>query len=219
MTVLRALVTIPNASSALPKDAAVNTWHFGSTNPSGTAASAQTALETFYGAIDALLSTNSGSPATVRWYDLSDGEPRTPFLTDTFTLSVGTGVAHPNECAICLSYRADLVSGANPARRRGRIYLGPIDGDAGSVGAGDVRVSAGTLTSISNAAAALAGATITDSVGWVVFSPTTAGPAPWSEGTLDASSYPVTAGFVDNSFDTVRSRGLLPTARTSWVAV
>jgi hypothetical protein len=49
-----------------------------------------------------------------------------------------------------------------------------------------------------------------------VFSPTIAGSPPWSEGTLIDSSVDVVAGYVDNAFDTIRSRGSLTTARTLW---
>lgn len=219
MTVLRCIVTMPNASSPIPRDAATNTWHFGSTDPVATAPSAQTALETFYAAIDVYLAGTVLTTATTKWYDLSDGEPRTPFLEDSFTLTPGSGVSFPNEVAVCMSYRADLVSGQPPARRRGRIYLGPCDADIGSQLNGDMRVQTTARTNIANAAKALAEATISSSVGWVVFSPTTAGPTPWSEATLDASSWPVTAGWMDNAFDTQRSRGLAADARTSWTAV
>lgn len=219
MTVLRALVTMPNAVSPLPRDAAVNTFHFGSTDPLVTAPSAHTALTAFYQAIDTLFSTVVGSTATVKYYDLSDAEPRTPIHQANIALSVGSGVCLPNECAVALSYRADIVSGANPARRRGRIFLGPLDGDVGVQSSGDYRVTTANRTVFANAGKALAEAAIASSVGWVVFSPTTAGPGPWSSGTLDASSYPVTAGWVDDGMDTIRSRGLLSSARTSWVAV
>lgn len=219
MTTLRALVSLPNASSTLPRDAAVNTFHFNSSSPAATAASAHTALTTFYNAIDGLLSSVCGTTATVKYYDLADAEPRTPIYTNTIALTVGSGVGLPNECAIAMSYRADLVSGQPPARRRGRIYLGPLDADDVSTVAGDMRPTSPIRTSIANAAKALAEATITSSTGWVVFSPTSAGPSPWSEGVLDASSFVVTAGWVDDACDTVRSRGLAATTRTSWVAV
>lgn len=52
-----------------------------------------------------------------------------------------------------------------------------------------------------------------------VFSPTTAGAPPWSSGELDAATFPVVAAHVDNAFDTVRSRGVVASTRTSWPVV
>ena len=217
MTVLRALCSVQSAASTIPRDQFVNTWHFHSTNPSATAPSAHTALTAFYQAIDVYLSAHCSTTMNIRWYDLADAEPRTPFDTDTIALTLGSGNALPNECASVLSYRADLESGANPARRRGRIFIGPLDADDGTNTSGDWRFTSTFRNAVAAAALALAQATITDSLGWVVFSPTSAGPAPWSEGALDASSWPVTAGYVDDAVDIVRSRGLAPSARSTFV--
>jgi len=49
---------------------------------------------------------------------------------------------------------------------------------------------------------------------WAVFSPTTAGPAPWDEATLEAATTWVTQGYIDNAFDTQRRRGTKATARS-----
>lgn len=65
---------------------------------------------------------------TVKVYDMADSEPRAPKITHTTAGGAANNVNGmlPSEVALCLSYRAALVSGTNAARRRGRVYLGPM---------------------------------------------------------------------------------------------
>ena len=220
-TVLRVQCNLPR-DTAIPADVVMNTWHFrtlGATTPTEGADAAVTGVGVFYAAIDSLLASYVGTPMEFKVYDLQDDEPRVPILDTTLSLSTGSGPAYPAEVAVCLSYRGSLASGTNPARRRGRIFIGPLDDSNGELGAGDTIVTSSTRGTIANAAEDLAGVGGGGEVAWVVFSPTLAGSPPWSGATLVDSSVDVVAGYVDNAFDIIRSRGSLPTLRSTWEVV
>lgn len=122
-----------------------------------------------------------------------------------FTAALDSTTAFPAEVALCLSYRATLQSGVNPARLKGRLYIGPLNGSIG-LADGDVRPSTGMQQDVARAGNALriaglgAGA---DNVTWCVYSPTA--------GFLQ----PVVSCWVDNAFDTMRRRGAKPLSRFS----
>lgn len=134
------------------------------------------------------------------------------------TAAVATGL--PGEVAAALSYHADLTdipeTQANPtpppaiirpaARRRGRLFLGPLTtGAMTNEGVNqDASIASSLRTNIGLAGKALADANTTAS--WVVYSPT------------DASVYLVVGGYVDDAFDTQRRRGTKAETRTLWVA-
>jgi hypothetical protein len=213
---IRAQVVIPR-DSAVPADYAINVLHFAAPGVDDETdyANIVTRLTTFYQAVDAYLSAATASPATVKLYSLLDPEPRAPVHTDSITLTPGSGTGYPGEVAICCSFQGDLESGQLQARRRGRIYLGPLDADTGTGDGNDERVSSGVRTAICTAMDALATPGV-DAVVWSVFSPTSAGSPPWDEGTLSSSFVQVTNGWVDNAFDVQRRRGVAATARTTW---
>lgn len=196
----------------------MNTWHFQSdaVDPLTDVASAWAELQVFYAAIESVLSSNLTGTITSKWYDLTDGEPRTPIFEDDFTVTIDSANAIPNEVAICLSYRGAFLSGTSPARRRGRIFIGPLLGGVVDQGNGDCFVQSGTMSLIGGAADALATAGEGETWAWAVFSPTTAGPPPWSFGDLAVATFPVIAGYVDNAFDTIRSRGAAASTRFSF---
>lgn len=214
-TTLRAQVTL-HADSGLPRDDAVNTWHFlsASVDPTADSSLAGAALETFYDSVANNLSSGLNGEVDVKFYDLADPNPRTPIDLHDFTITPDTSPRLPNECAIALSYRGILVSGTNPRRRRGRIFLGPLTGDTVTAGAGgDALVTGAAMLDITAAATALMAAGDPANFQWAVFSPTLAGPEPWSVGELSGATLAVVAGFVDDAFDTIRSRGQLATTR------
>lgn len=213
-TTLRCQLSLVN-DTALPRDVAQNTWHFqsDSVDPLDDVVLAGAALSTFYQAIEDSFSENCTGDVTMKWYDLTDGEPRTPIQENGFTITPGAGTAFPNEVAICLSFRGNLLSGTEPKRRRGRIYLGPLSVSVSANGNGDSQVASTTMEPIADAAADLRDAGSPSNFQWAVFSPTTAGPPPWSFGDLAVATFPVTVLYVDNAFDTVRSRGIAATAR------
>lgn len=146
-----------------------------------------------------------GSPIAVRSWTLGPVSPGTPF---------------PSEVATVLSFHADLTdvpeTQANPtpppatirpaARRRGRIFLGPLQNFAGAENSTthEIMVNTNWNDTLVQAAAALKfqnDATWE----WVVTSNALGG------------NLPVEGGYVDNAFDTQRRRGQAPTARSVWI--
>lgn len=219
MTVIRAQVTIEKDSN-LPADAVQNVWHFGTADPvtSSVLDDIEGALTAAYGQIDAWLSTYLDVAAEISYYDLADPSPRVPLRTDPLTLTLGSGGALPSQVAVVGSYHAAPESGSPAARRRGRLYFGPLDSDAMAAGSNDTLVSTTCVAAINAGLKAVADFSYSTNTTWVVFSPTSAGAPPWSEGVLDASAWTVVGGYCDNAFDIQRRRRVDPTTRTTWTA-
>jgi len=140
----------------------------------------------------------------IKYYDLTQTTPPNyPILEDTFNLTSNPGTdGMPSEVALCLSFQGEKVPGFPQARRRGRIYFGPIVATATAGG----RPTSGLVTALSNAGDALATALPGNTM--------PANLAVWS--VADGAAVPVTDGWVDNAFDTQRRRGVDRTSRTTW---
>ena len=188
--------------SGLPEDVCVNTWSCRTTSTDDLTALGDfcNALESFYSSWDGDLSASLTGGVVIKAYDRADAEPRVPVFTDTWTLGPGTEYL-PSEVALCMSFQGDAVSGVAQARRRGRVFLGPFSTTIldESTGRPD-----GTRRAIIVAAGA---ALLADSVSsgawdWTV----------WSS--VNGSDTVVTNGWIDNSFDTIRSRGIAANSRT-----
>lgn len=235
---LRAIVRIPHLSG-LPKDDIINTWAFQSTvDPfDSTARAAATIaissdLNTFYNAIKANLSAQyQWNVGTISYLDLSEPKPRLPYEVDPLVVTGLTGALSdmPPEVSVCLSFKGSTVSGQNARRRRGRVYLGPLQITSST----DVAaVPPAVVTSIVNAAVALRSSSGPD---WCVYSryehygvpvgrnigETVPGTDPPEfvfeedyDRLLDAFT-PVTTVWVDNAWDTQRRRGIAATSRTT----
>lgn len=141
----------------------------------------------------------------VRVYDTETPPPNPPLSVEVSPITSNSGPSAPREVALCLSYRAGVASDtAGPGggkRRRGRMYIGPwsvgemserpllaAGGDPGDY----LRILAEGLQEIGGV-----------DIDWVQFSPS------------DDVGTPVTFWFVDDEWDTIRSRGLEPTTRIS----
>jgi hypothetical protein len=133
-----------------------------------------------------------------------------PSDSDTWTLGAGLGTAAmPSEVALVNSFQADYSGAAEEsgstrprARRRGRIYLGPLQQGAASTATNtESRPVAAFVTVIKEASEQLLGDADTQ---WGV----------WSR--ADAAVRLCIQGYVDNAFDTQRRRGQAPTTRTAW---
>lgn len=217
MSFIRAQVTLPRDTN-IPADISQNVWHFRTTDPVNETSldSIHAALSAWYQAIDGLLAGVVNSPATVKYYDLEDASPRVPIDEQTFVVTPASGSGLPSEMAICMSFRAAPESGQSAARRRGRIFIGPVDIAVMSQVGGEQFVGSTPRTTIANAALTLRNAGPTDGWFWSVFSPTTAGSPPWSAGALGSAFADVDNGWVDNALDVQRRRGPAATARTTF---
>lgn len=199
--------------SGLPRDRFVNSWAFEGTGASISdteLATVRTRLVEFYTS-----PVGAGTPLTgfmsravkqavlIRLYRLSQTPPRTPIETQhTFNISQ-TGTALPNEVAVVLSF----YNTVNVKRRRGRIFFGPLAAMAGVFDTDDVKVEASLRTALSGAANRLAAYGNDPTLGphWSILSQ------------RDAQLKLVTDGWIDNTFDTQRRRGVRSNLRTSWV--
>lgn len=224
MTTIAIQWIMPN-DNANPADAVMNNWHF-KTDDTGTphdeAADCVSRLTAFYNSIDDYLSSFLSGAYITKCFDLSDPEPRVPVFENTGSVSgVSTGNGLPCEIAVCLSFQAPRVSGIPQARRRGRVYIGPLSNAAASLAtdtsAGDMIVNATFRADLASAASALAGVFVGASSGsamaWCTFSPTSV-----VDGmTLAQASNNVTDGWIDYAIDIQRRRGHAPGGRTLWV--
>lgn len=218
---LRAKVTVPHGTG-LPSLAVVNTWSLMSFDPAsreGAADDFTTALTTFYTTLKAnLASYMSWNEGTIEYVDLGDAKPRVPFQTDALNLGTlsSAGEDMPPEVAICLSFRGATGSGLNAKRRRGRIYVGPLQLNS----AEHYVVPTSLVDGVANAASVFMGATYFK---WAVHSPSTFHGVPYGESikdypdeipsALDDSFVEVVSHWVDNEFDTQRRRGVPATYR------
>lgn len=205
MTILRAQVAL-ESDSGLPEDRVVNTWHFLSDELDTTLdiELINTQLKLFYENIDNRLGQQLSGEWRVRFYDLGDPEPRTPvadFLNPVLTPAAN---CLPAEVAVCLSYHAAPVSGTSQARRRGRLFIGPLSTSwLGASVSPDVRPDGTNINQLKGAAATmLAASNAAATWAWVIYSPT------------DNLARGIVGGYVDNAFDTQRRRGGSPTIRT-----
>lgn len=202
MALLDIQVTL-RTSSGIPNDYVTNLWHF----DDGEAAEYDEIADeiiAFYNGVRTVFSNyiiQNGHELKV--YRVSDPEPRAPVYVETWNLSAGpSGSTLPTEVSSVLSYQAQQVSGVPQARRRGRIYLGPLnttqigtDGRLTSTHMGILEAAAETLLTASNSSSTWKWATHSKVLG---------------------SGASVYNGWVDNEPDTQRRRGREATSRTLW---
>lgn len=210
----RCQVTIPT-DSGQGADSLVNVWHFDSDQTFAEDADDVAArLATFYQSIDQMMPATVGPEATIKVYDLADPEPRTPGVTLQVPLSpAGAGSVLPEEVAFALSMKAAPQSGVNPARLRGRVFLGPFTSTALELVDGRVRVTAAMRQTILNAAVVLATGPDAGDGRLAVFSPTTWAAEGGTPADLDPAFNDVVEVSMDNAVDIIRSRGPEPTSR------
>jgi hypothetical protein len=131
----------------------------------------------------------SQDPVEVRFYDLEGSVPVYPMAIATANAGNTPDVGdEPQEIAVCLSFFADR----NVPRRRGRLYIPHYKIENKT--ALDHHINAGTMNKVGTLAPQLAGLGGAD-IDWIV----------WSRAA--GAGYKVTDWFVDNAWDTVKSRG------------
>lgn len=201
------------AASGLPKDDVTNTWHFrqlpqpggGVTNPTNVF----DMLRDFYQDDDApnnapgkYINNTMLRSYDLTMYNLEDNPPRVPVAESTGTLpNMGWSNILPSEVALVASFQAERQSGVNQARRRNRIYLGPLT-TATANNYGPTKPMREDLATACNRMLDAANASIDWQ--WVVWSPTA------NEWAL------VDNGWVDDAWDTQRRRGYKAGSRELW---
>lgn len=201
--------------SGLPEDVTVNT--FSVNTAAETVADAGTdilgRLTTFYTSnntnhpLEWYLSNVLTGVADVKMYDRADPEPRVPEFEGVINLGAafpGSSTPYPSEVAVTLSFEAAQVSGINQARRRGRIFLGPLNPGAAAFTSGKAKVAPILLADAAVAMARLRSDLITDGYRWQV----------WSRAGNQGAD--VASGWIDDALDTQRRRGERATTRTLW---
>lgn len=216
MPVARVQATFQGRSND-PKDQFVNGLYF-DLGADGVAASAEQLANTvhaFYNvaatpstlAIADYLSAFISNTVTYKIYDMADPEPRVPIIEQRTLDNPNPTPADnlPEEVAICISFRGELP---NTARRRGRIYVGPLNINALNQSLSidqATRPNATCLNAFRDTANGLMEEIATLGWQWVIRS------------TVPSTNYvPVVAGWVNNAFDTQRRRGVVPTSRVIW---
>lgn len=173
-------------------------------NADGNEAGITSAIADFYDDIRNAIYSNviAETGHVAKFYTAGGAAPNYPYSEETwdFTAAPG-GTALPREVAVCLSFQGLRIPGTPQARRRGRIYLGPCQTGVVSNG----RPLLAIRTTIVNAAQTFYTnvETVDPTYSWAV----------WS--TRDATAVPLRNCWVDDAFDTQRSRGDAPTERTT----
>lgn len=213
MSTIRVQLTIPR-DSGIPADAVVNTFHWfkvGAVNPATDGDVIIAALTDAWNVdhgdgfslVTALASYMKPESAHIRMYDLADPEPRTPIRDEDLLFGSGGTGELPGEVALCMSYAVTRESGEVAARNRGRIYFGPFSDSRDQV---ETNVDSRPANALRGALASFGNVLIaanTADLYWTVYSE------------VDAEAKgPVTHGWIDNAWDTQRSRGAKANART-----
>lgn len=198
------VITRLTLAGGIPNDYPVNTLHFGCTVAATGATAILADLPDWFSAFSGIYANVVNQNGhQVKMYDMADPMPRAPIVDTTFDLSAQpSGAPLPSEVALCLSFQGVRTSGSSQARRRGRIYLGPLD-------ITNVDTNGRPNATAISAAVTMGGLILADSVAsadytWCVYS------------TVDDDLVNVTNGWVDNSYDTQRRRGLAPSVRTTY---
>ena len=214
MALLRALVGI-RRDTGLPEDVSTNTLYF-TTPGADLVADGNVIIARILKFFDQLstgqvtkvsnymASVNQQGHVT-KIYNMADAKPRSPIVSSDHEWTSIGATSLPEEVAVALSFRAPLISGTNAARRRGRIFLGPLASSCAAIDGGRVRLPQAVATDILLASHAIYGNPSVSAIKWVVHSPTT-GPA---------SVVDVSDGWIDRTLDTIRSRGPATTGRSS----
>lgn len=216
---MRAQVTIP-MDGGLPEDYPTNTFYFDGDDGLTDAqyhGGVMDLLQAFYQAIDGVLyPVQVDSPATVKIYDMRDALPRLPEFEGVIVLTPSAGDMLPGEVSLVSSFRAQYVSGVPNARRRGRVYIGPIQAGQNVISGAQARPWSVAVDALADASDAMANGVVIAgglAVKWAVYSPTTD-----ATSSIDDAFNDVVAGWVDDAWDTQRRRGCAATTRNDWVA-
>lgn len=210
MTIHKAQVVLQPADNN-PENVSTNTYSFEA--PPGDEVSLDrivNGLTAFYQAVQTIfpdLVKTTGH--LIKIYNQADVSPRAPVREATFGMAVGGGNSMPPEVAVCLSFQATKASGQPQARRRGRVYLGPIRASFLGTGGRPLQTLADAI--VINADIVLE--TFNGGLAPITGAP---GSARWGIASSFGQFSEVQNGWVDNEFDTQRRRGRKATVRTTF---
>lgn len=187
---------ITRRASDLAVDFITNTVYFDDFNVDPTSGTDwQAFADDVRNVFRARASIPAGYGVETKVYNMADAEPRPIKATGAYQASTGaSGTGAPREVALCLSY----FSERNLPRFRGRLYIGPWTNTVTIERVDPNQIN--TLLTLSSGLQGIGGA----DVDWGLWSPT--------RGAFSK----ITAGWVDNEWDTVRSRGLKASTRTAY---
>lgn len=201
-----------------PIDDIVNTFHFDSDQSfADDADDCMARVDAFYDAIGGtFFHSRMAGTGVMKVYDLEDAEPRPPRIEDPFAHPVSANNAViPGEVAVAVSYRALPIPGVSNRRLRGRLYLGLVSATMLELLSDGVHVTSACRTLLVDALVDLCTGPDAGDGRLAVFSRTIAGPAPWTATELGNAFHDVEEVWCDDAVDTIRSRGLAPTVRTT----
>lgn len=203
MPAIRAQVILHTAD-AVPENYVTNSLCFLADDPIAAPTALTPLIKTFYDLFRGYLSpviTQNGHE--IKWTALPGVAPNYPYETTTWDFATPlSGTALPDEVASVLSFQGTKEAGFPQARRRGRIYIGPL----ATVAANANRPATLFQTALGTAASGLKD----DSNDLGVDAPW----AIWSQ--VDGAAVIVDNGWIDNAFDTQRRRGVRTTSRAIW---
>lgn len=225
MAVWQVRITLPY-TTGIPRDASVNTWTLVGAPPTADAATYDLWRDRFAEFFNQVVSGDSlagfmspiisraSNACKVDFFSVGDlfTGTMTPIAERTFTLA-GSTTSHsmPLEVALCTSLQSGeriSPSGVPVARRRGRVFIGPLSNYATTTTPGVIPAPNSLLvTRLSAATKTLVDAGNPAGEGVI---------GVWSR--VEGSASEVTKGWVDNAWDTQRRREVDATSRTSWTA-
>ncbi len=236
MSHLRVQVNLER-DSGLPEDRVVNVFHFRGlgdfVNPAMVGPTFDK-LVAFYAATPAgsasplgnrLATTLTNTGHSMRAYDMAQPKPRTPIGERFFSIAPAAA-GYPGEIALVLSFRGQLLSGTDPSRRRGRVYIGPWAADTSELVGGEVKPLPANVALVANAGAALLAANVdpeppppatvvpAGSV-WVVHGLAPEVPKPNRDPNARKVLVDVVHLWVDNAWDVQRRRGARANSRVT----
>lgn len=203
------------AASGIASDNVVNTFHVADLGTGGTFPDIVARVWDFYTAttggntftmashISAAMSraTNAVKLA-VYALPATPGPTGPPVYVELETLPAAqSATGLPDEVCLVISSHGDLDGTDADRRKRGRLYLGPLDTNGTNQGTFPIRPGDLFRSDATKAIKQMAANLAADGWQWVVFS------------RMNWAGYGVVGGWVDNAFDTQRRRGPDPTVK------
>jgi hypothetical protein len=199
--VIRAICTLA-AVNGVSKDSCVNVLHFKTVSRAGEIEEIVASVQAYYDMLSSKIGASiSRETSSVRCYALSDPKPREPLVTASLGMTQPGNSELPREVGLVTSWQATEVSGSLSRRFKGRTFVGPLSGDATLDGDNMSRPTTGTVAKLVQAANVLLARNDANQE-FSIYSVT------------DQVARKVTSGYVDNAWDTVRSRGQRDTIRS-----